>query len=319
MKILIFGGAGFIGYHLACKLSGIKGKYIEIVDNFQRGKKDDYFLKLTKKTNVKYKKLNLLNENQISKLKTNFDYIFFLPAIVGVKNVLSNPYDVLNKNVLMTINAIKFAKKNKKLKKFIFFSTSEVYSGSIGTNFLKFPTKENTKICLNEITDNRSSYMLSKIYGEALVNQSKLNYIIFRPHNFYGPRMGMSHVIPEKLKEISDKNIKKIIIYSPYNTRTFIYIEDAINIMVKLTFKKGTNKKTFNIGNEKPEYKIVDLVKVCMKVVGLKKKLVLSKSKDKILRRSPSNKYVKKFINFNAKFNLEDGIMKTYLWYKKYL
>ena len=129
----------------------------------------------------------------------------------------------------------------------------------------------------------------------------------------------MSHVIPEKLKEISDKNTKKIIIYSPYNTRTFIYIEDAINIIVKLTFKKDTNKKTFNIGNEKPEYKIVDLVKVCMKVVGLKKKLVLSKSKDKILRRSPSNKYVKKFINFKVKFNLEEGIMKTYLWYKKYL
>jgi len=318
MKILILGGAGFIGYHLACKLSDMKGRYIEIVDNFHRGRKDKYFKKLVKKKNVKFIKLNLLNEKEILKLKLNFDYIFFLSAIVGVKNVVSNPYDVLHKNVVMTINAINFAKKNKKLKRFIFFSTSEVYSGSIGTNFFKIPTEESTKICLNKFNDRRSTYMLSKIYGESLCHHSQLNYTILRPHNFYGPRMGMSHVIPEKLKEITKKENKKIKVFSPNNTRTFIYIVDAIEIINKLSFKKNTNKKTFNIGNDKPEYKILDLVKLCMKVVGIKKEIILSKNKDKILRRAPSLKYMNKFVKYKKKFDLESGVIQTYLWYKKY-
>ena len=237
---------------------------------------------------------------------------------MGVKNVVSNPYDVLHKNVVMTINAINFAKKNKKLKRFIFFSTSEVYSGSIGTNFFKIPTEESTKICLNEFSDRRSTYMLSKIYGESLCHHSQLNYTILRPHNFYGPRMGMSHVIPEKLKEITKKENKKIKVFSPNNTRTFIYIVDAIEIINKLSFKKNTNKKTFNIGNEKPEYKILDLVKLCMKVVGIKKEIILSKDKDKILRRAPSLKYINKFVKYKKKFDLESGVIQTYLWYKKY-
>lgn len=317
MKILILGGAGFIGYHLASKLSSMKGKYIEIIDNFQRGKKDVYFKKLVGKKNVKYRKLDLLNNKEILKLKSNFDYIFFLSAIVGVKNVISNPYDVLHKNIVMTINAINFAKKNKKLKRFIFFSTSEVYSGSIGSDFFKIPTEEDTKICLNKFNDSRSTYMLSKIYGENLCHHSQLNFTIVRPHNFYGPRMGMSHVIPEKLKEITEKKNKKIKVYSPNNTRTFIFIDDAIKIINELTFKKNTNKKTFNIGNEKPEYKILDLVKLCMKVVGIKKKIILSKNKDKILRRSPSLKYTNKFVKYKSKFDLENGVLRTYLWYKK--
>ena len=129
--------------------------------------------------------------------------------------------------------------------------------------------------------------------------------------------MGMSHVIPEKLKEIAKKENKRVKVFSPNNTRTFIYIDDAIEIINKLAFKKSTNKKTFNIGNEKPEYKILDLVKLCMKVVGIKKEIILSKNKDKILRRAPSLKYTNKFVKYKNKFNLEKGIIQTYLWYKK--
>ena len=78
---------------------------------------------------------------------------------------------------------------------------------------IKFPTSENSKILIDENYGVRSTYMLSELYGEYLTLFSKLPATIFRPHNFYGPRMGMSHVIPELAQKITkkkwDSNFKK--------------------------------------------------------------------------------------------------------------
>ena len=85
-----------------------------------------------------------------------------------MQNVSSNPSQVLEKNVLLQIESLKIAKLQKNLKKFVFSSTSEVYSGSLNKNLLKFPTPENNILCLNDLDNPRYTYMLSKIYGDAL-------------------------------------------------------------------------------------------------------------------------------------------------------
>ena len=95
--------------------------------------------------------------------------------------------------------------KNKKLKRF-FISTSEVYSGALNNNLIKFPTNEKTILSLNDLSNRRGTYMLSKIYGEAISNFSKLPFTIFRPHNVLAKEWECPDVIPELTKKFLIKN-----------------------------------------------------------------------------------------------------------------
>ena len=91
--------------------------------------------------------------------------------------------------------------------------------------------------------------MLSKIYGESMCINSMLPTII-RPHNFYGPRMGLSHVIPELMKKAVESENSKIDVFSINHKRTFCYIEDAVNAIQKLSESQNSIGKTYNIGDE---------------------------------------------------------------------
>ena len=117
-NVLITGGAGFIGYHLAIKLLSLNYK-IYLIDNLSRGKIDYSLKKLLLSKNVKLIKYDL---NQKIKLKENFDYIFHLAAVVGVANVNKNPYETIKNNVTPLLNFLDFI--NLKKTKVIFFSTS---------------------------------------------------------------------------------------------------------------------------------------------------------------------------------------------------
>jgi nucleoside-diphosphate-sugar epimerase len=200
-KILITGGAGFIGFHLSKKFLK-EGYKVDIVDNLKRGIIDFDLKNILTNQNINFINSNLLKVN-LNNWSNDYDKIFHLAAIIGVKHVKKNPYNVLTQNVNLLDNVIKIALKQKKLSKFIFFSTSEVYAGTLKSYGLKFPTPENTKLTVSDLFSDRTSYMMSKIYGELMCNLNKnLPHVNIRPHNFYGPRMGFSHVIPELMKKI---------------------------------------------------------------------------------------------------------------------
>jgi len=258
-------------------------------------------------------------ENEIKIKKNNFDYIYHLAAIVGVKNVTKQPALVLEKNIKLLISSIKFAKKQKNLKRFFFLSTSEIYAGTLKKKLLKFPTKENSILCLNDLSEDRSTYMLSKIYGEALTHFSELPYTILRPHNIFGPRMGMSHVIPEIIKKIFSKK-KFIKVQNPKHTRAFCYIDDAVDMIVKIMNTKKTVNKTYNLGDPRKEIKVDTLVKKILKIIKSNKQLIfirenLQKSPH---RRVPSMHKLFSHINFKIKSSFDHSLSTTIQWYKNH-
>ena len=311
------GGAGFIGYNLASKLSKNKKNEVHIVDNFSRGKFDKDFKVLSKLQNVKLKNIDLL-KNSKNKFNKNYDYIFNLAAIIGVSNVMKFPYKVLINNVLIQSKALSIAKIQKNLKKFIFFSTSEVYAGSNNYFNTKIPSPENTPLTISSLKNNRSTYMISKIYGEAMCYHSNIPFLILRPHNIYGERMGLNHVIPEilkKIKNLKDKELLKV--FTPKHTRSFCYIDDAINQIIKLTNSSFKNED-FNIGNDKDEISIYQLVKKCLKILNKKNKILpLKNIHNSPKRRCPSMKKTFSCINRSKFTKLNDGINKMLKWYEK--
>jgi UDP-glucose 4-epimerase len=317
-KILVIGGAGFIGKNIIEHYAKNKRNKIDVIDNFSRGQNDKFLKKILLNKNIKILKLDLSSSRiNLKNLKNSYDYIYQLAAILGVENVLNNPEKVLVNNYQIQYNSILIAKRQLKLKKFIFFSTSEVHIGSLKHLKVKFPTKENFPIALDDLYNPRTSYSLSKIYGEALLHFSKLDYIILRPYNIYGPRMGMSHVIPQILKKII-KEKKFINVFSPNHSRSFCFIDDAIKQIINLTHNNKIKNSVHNIGNDKGEIKIKDLVKILVKICS-KEKLKL-KFKNKNISNSPKrrvpyiNKNYQKNINFTP---LRKGCEITYNWYLK--
>ena len=110
-KILVIGGAGFLGYHISKKL--MKKFNIHIVDNLSRGKLDKDLLKLIKTKNVKFYKKDLSKNINLNSFSKNYTYIFQFAAIVGVKDVLSSPFKVIEQNFNIQTNSIKIAMKQK--------------------------------------------------------------------------------------------------------------------------------------------------------------------------------------------------------------
>ena len=311
-KILITGGAGFIGYHLANHLSKNKNNFIYIFDNLSRGRVDIEFKKLLLRKNVKFYNIDL--SKQISIKIKNISITYHLAAKVGVANVNKSPLDTINTNMLSLINTIKFLKKNNLKSKLIFFSTSEVYSPLIFNKISKQPYSEKENLIINNKIKSRDSYYLSKLFGEKYVKLSGINYIILRPHNIYGPRMGFSHVIPELIKKL--KNLKNVKVCSPNHTRAFCYIEDAIAQI--LFIEKSKVNEIYNIGNPKEEIKIIKLANFIKKIINskarLKKDIVTIGSPPK---RFPNIKKLKK-LDYHKKFtNLNEGLIKTIQWYEK--
>ena len=159
--------------------------------------------------------------------------------------------------------------------------------------------------------------MLSKIYGEAMCHHSGLPFTIFRPHNVYGPRMGMSHVVPEQLSKAHNSSENATIeVFSPSHTRSFCYIDDAVELMYGLLDDK-CNNLVFNLGSDFEEISIIDLVKTCHEIIGKNLNIVeMDDTAGSPTRRAPDITLAKNLLNYQPKIDLETGIKKTYLWYK---
>ncbi len=318
MKVLIIGGAGFIGLSLA-RLLNKKNFKVDILDSFSRGKKDKELIFFLDKNKGKLieKDLNKLEVNE--QMSDDYDFIFHFAAILGVNNVILSPYKVLEDNVKLTTQAISIAKKQKDLKCFIFASTSEVYAGTLRHGLLKIPTEEKSILALSELDNPRTSYMLSKIYGESLCIHSKLPYLILRPHNIYGPRMGMSHVIPQLMRKIYNlENGKDLEVFSPLHTRTFCFIDTAIEQIFNLVMNKDTINQAFNIGLESPEIKIIELAR---KIIFVTKREAKIKHMENTIgspsRRCPSMKNTFNFMKNINTISLDQGLDITFRWYKE--
>ena len=316
MKYLITGGAGFIGIKLVKLLLKNKKNKIYIIDNFSKKTDNRSLLEILKNKNVKLIQKDLSSIADYLKIY-NFDYIYHFAAILGVKKVIENPFITLKDNILTTINLIEFSKKQKKLKKICFTSTSEVYAYTLKKKLAKYPTPEDIDFLISKDFNPRSSYLLSKIVGEYLISYSRLNFVIFRPHNIFGPQMGFAHVIPQLTQKILNHNKRKITIHNSKHKRTFCNIEFAIDLIFNISHKKKLTNKIFNIGSPEKEISIMELAQKIKKILNSRNQLISSNlQKDSSPEKRRPN--MKRSLNYSKiNHNFEKGLKETVLWYKE--
>lgn len=320
MRVLITGGAGFIGAHLASSLAA-EGRRVDLLDNLSRGAYDATLDALLRQGNVRLVNRNLLDADGLSALDDDYDQIFHLAAIVGVTNVTSQPFAVLRDNVALLSNITEVAARQRRLVRFVFASTSEVYAGSAAYLNLSVPTPESVPIALPDLADLRSTYLLSKLYGEAMCHHAGLPFTIIRPHNVYGPRMGMSHVVPELMQRACAARAGgRLQVFSPSHRRAFCYVSDAVKLIKRLVDSGEAVGGTYNIGNQAQEISMADLARSILRVVG--KSLTLEGGADtpgSPQRRCPDMARTMAVTGYVPQVDLEDGLRRTFAWYREHV
>lgn len=316
-RALITGGGGFIGMHLARALAE-KGYEVVVADSFARAVKDRALADLVDRFGVRIADTDLLVADNALALGRDFAVIYHLAAIIGVRHVLERPFAVLADNVALTANALELAKRQNNLERFVFASSSEVTAGAHIHLDAPVPTPEDIPLALTDIAHPRTSYMLSKIYGEAMCRHAGVPFTIVRPHNVYGPRMGMAHVVPELLKRAHDlKAGGKLDVASVDHRRAFCYADDAVDMIFRLSTAPGAENGTFNVGNQTAEMSIGDLAAIVVSVVGRDAEInPLPPTPGSPTRRCPDMRRTAAVTGFVPAVSVAEGVARTYAWYR---
>ena len=191
-----------------------------------------------------------------------------------------------------------------------------MYAGSLKNKLLNFPTNEDNILSLYNLNNERGTYMLSKIYGEALCHFYKVPYTILRPHNIYGERMGISHVIPELILKFL-KPEKFLTIHNHNHKRAFCYVDDAIEMIFKIMLSKKTINKVYNLGDGRIEITVFELAKKILKILKTKKKFRLKKLNNfSPFRRLPDMEKLSRDIDLKLHSSFDLNLLKTVEWYK---
>ena len=164
--IVITGGAGFIGYHLAKHLAD-SGRKIRLLDNLQRGRVDDELTDLIQLGNVEFVQCDLTQQKEVeSGFEGDIEQVYHLAAVNGTETFYKDPALVLRTNTLSLLNVLEVL-KDRPLIKILFSSSSEVYASSYQLDLCGVPTDEDVPVSISEIRNPRWSYAASKIVGES--------------------------------------------------------------------------------------------------------------------------------------------------------
>ncbi len=310
MKVLVTGGTGFLGSHMAVSLDR-QGYDVTICDNNSRGKVDEFI------DGIKMIEIDLTDKQQLSKLDTDYDCVYHFAAINGTGNFYKIPDKVLKVNTLCNINILDWCLENN-IPKILSTSSSETYCSN---KEIPIPTSEKIEMTIDDIHNPRFSYSGSKIFGELLfINYSRMNDIdvkIVRPHNIYGARMGFEHVIPQVTKRIFDRE-DPFTIYGCNQTRSFCYVDDAVD-QIKFVMEHNSDDMIYNIGSGK-ELEIKTLVEKMFSVCNYEPNSLNLQipPQGSVDRRCPDMTLLKSKGHYIDSVDIDDGLDITCNWYMEY-
>ena len=318
-RIVILGAAGFIGYHLARYLHKNCNNEILLVDNFVRGINDADFIELVNLDRIKFKDLDLVIEKSYNNLFTQDDIVLNCAAFNGTQNFYDKPVQVIRNSAISAVFSAEYC-AIAKVKKYIYFGSSESYAGGVSMGYTHLPTPENVPLVIQDINNPRWSYAASKTMGEAatIANhyQNRLQFIILRIHNVYGPRMGFQHVIPDLIKKFKSGQSE---VHGVHESRAFFYIEDLSKILFELIFTNNVEiNHIYNVGSTN-EIEILKLAEIILLEMQLNLKIrPIDSFTGSVKRRCPDTALLRSQINY-TETDLKIGLKETISWYKQNL
>jgi UDP-glucuronate decarboxylase len=300
-RILVTGGAGFIGSALAEKLISNSDNYVVIVDDLSTGHSGK--IQKLPGNNWRFIKCDVNDYLELAPIMTShqFDYVFHFAAVVGVLRTQEYPVKVLKD--IDGIKNILTLSKNTLVKRVFFSSSSEIYGDPVEIPQNVYTTPLNSRL----------PYAIVKNVGEAFMRSYKqeynLDYTIFRFFNTYGPKQSRDFVISKFLLAALHNN--DITLYGDgLQTRTFCYIDDNIDACLNAFYNNKVVNDVINIGGDL-EISIKELAEIIIRLTGSKSKIVhVDPLKEGDMRRRlPDNSDMKKLLNRDL-IDIETGIKR---------
>jgi nucleoside-diphosphate-sugar epimerase len=310
-QILLTGGAGFIGTNLCERLA--PHNRIVVLDNLHR----DALSKtgLVDGERVRLVEGDVLDAAAVRGAMRGCDVVVHMAGIAGVDTVLKMPVRTMEVSLLGTVNVLRAALEEGRCERFIDFSTSEVF-GRYAYN-----VQEGDQTSLGAVGEARWTYAVSKLATEHLAlsyhKQHGIPACSIRPFNIYGPRQvgegAVHHFIARALRG------EDLIIHNDGSQiRSWCYIDDIIDGIVLCLSKPGAVGQAFNIGNPRSTLTIFNLAREVVRLCSSRSSIRhVARSEVDVELRIPAIDKARKLLGYEPKVDLEEGLLRTVLWYRR--
>lgn len=308
-RIFITGGAGFIGSTLVGRL--VDQNQVVVYDNLSRDAlKDKDFCS---HPNLKVVKGDVLDFDSLRGAMEGANIVVHCAAIAGIDTVIKRPVSTMRVNMIGSANTLEAAARLTSCERILCFSTSEVFGQ------YAFRSRETDTTVMGMVGEARWTYAVSKLAEEHLAvayhQEQGLPTVVVRPFNIYGPgQVGEGALRTFIQKAIRDEVIQ--IHGDGTQIRAWCYVDDMVDgVLLALTHPKAVGE-SLNIGNARAVTTIFGLANTVIRVLGSKSKVVFTR-KDyvDIELRVPSVQKARELIDFEAKVDLEEGILRTAEFY----
>jgi UDP-glucose 4-epimerase len=313
MNILITGGAGFIGSHLAERLLK-HGETVCIVDDLSTGSARN-FQHLKQQKGFSYHLDTVTNERLMAELIDDADVIYHLAAAVGVKLIVESPTQTIETNIRGTEVVLQLAAKKK--KRVLLTSTSEVYGKRN-----QVPFREDDDLLLGPPDKGRWSYACSKLIDEFLAiaywNEKRVPTVIVRLFNVVGPRQTGDYgmVIPSFIKQAL-KGADLTVYGDGSQTRCFTHVNDVVGALIAVAQHPNANGEVFNVGSAQ-EVSMLELATRIKHLTASESRVVLvpydiayKKGFEDMMRRVPDLTKINRTIGYKPSMNLDEILLST--------
>ena len=316
MRVLVTGGAGFIGSHVVDRLLHT-GHSVAVLDNLSTGSLRNLAPALA---HINFVEGNILDESLVEQMVRDSDAVFHLAAAVGVGHIVQNPLNALITNVRGAENVIGTATALD--KRLLVASTSEIYGKTT-----KMPMSEDDDRVLGSTTIARWGYSTAKAIDEHLAlahAQTGHRVSVVRYFNSFGPRLdprGYGSVVANLMRQAL-ANEPLTVHGDGQQTRCFTYVADTVDCTIRAGLDDRAVGRVFNVGNDH-ETTILDLAKQIIDVTGshspisyLSYEARYGKGFEDTLRRVPDVARARDELGFVAAVGLREGLQRTLAWWR---
>ena len=316
MRILVTGGAGYIGSHLVDRLVQLNHD-VTVIDDLSTGNLTNL---QAVHSDIRFVEATILDADIVDTLVAGADVVFHLAAAVGVGHIIEQPLRSLVINTKGAENVITACVKHD--RKLLLASTSEIYGKTA-----KMPMSEDDDRVLGSTTIARWGYSTAKAIDEHLAlahAQHGLRMSIVRYFNSYGPRLdprGYGSVVANLMRQAID-NEPLTVHGDGSQTRCFTYVDDTVEGTLRAALDLRGEGQIFNVGNDH-ETSIIDLATTIIAMTGSSSAVQhisyeqrFGKGFEDTKRRIPDVQRARTVLDFNAGISLQDGLQRTLAWWR---
>lgn len=313
-RVLITGGGGFIGAALAERL--VDANDLILFDRAFEGSSAT-LSRAWGRPNVEVVEGDIMDAGAVAAVAAGADVVVHLAAIVGVKNVLSRGKETVETNFIGTSNVLRALEGRSDLHRVVYFSTSEVF----GMN--SFRAGEETPASVGPVSEARWTYSIAKLAGEHLVHayhrEMDMPTVIVRPFNVFGPlRLGDHAMLRFILAALKGADLE--VHGDGTQIRSWCYIDDFIDALLRILSSPRAVGETFNIGNSRNTVTIYELAQRVIRLLDSSSRVRFEAIEfSDIDVRVPRLRKAEELLGYRPSVELDEAIVRTADWYRKNL